>query len=92
MGSLQACGPDARATYPGRGTEIGPYMSSGNAMAVEFHSGPRNGRPGFIAKLSVVNCGEIVYLNGTEYTLSIPSGLDKDSSKLHSFSKIRVPS
>ena len=66
-------------------------MSSGNAMAVEFNSGPRGQRHGFIAKISVVNCGEIVYLNGTEYTLSVPSGLDKDSGKLHSFSKIRVP-
>ena len=65
-------------------------MSSGNAMAVEFNSGPRGQRHGFIAKISVVNCGEIVYLNGTE-SLSVPSGLDKDSGKLHSFSKIRVP-
>ena len=83
MGSLQDCGPDARATFPGWGIEVGPYMSSGNAMAVEFHSGPRGHRAGFIAKISVVNCGEIVYLNGTEYTLSVPSGLDKDSRKLY---------
>ena len=58
--------------------QIGPYMSSGNAMSVEFHSGPRGNRYGFVAKISVVDCGEIVYLDG-EYTLSVPPGLNKDS-------------
>ena len=51
---------------------IGPFQSSDNSMVVEFRSDDLQGRDGWSAKLSLVQCGEIVLLE-KEYTLTIPT-------------------
>ena len=66
------CGPDARSHHPQLDRRIGPFQSSDNSMVVEFRSDDEQGRDGWSAKLSLVQCGEIVLLE-KEYTLTIPT-------------------